>query len=276
MTLSPGPLLPSGHERLRRWERNVLLAFLFVAFAFGGRVLFMSAYDEVRRTDASVYFRTAWAFRTGEKIYEIPDDRGLHFAYPPVVSIFFVPLADAPENAPRDWMMPYPVTVVVWYLLGLLATFLAVHWFALAMEENARDPALHKPPVDSRRWWYNRMLPIFICVAPIGAMLERGQVTPYLLLFVSRMFLATVRGQSFRSGLWLAAAICLKVIPGLLLVFFAVRRDWRAWAGTVVGGLIGVVVIPTAVMGVDGAVEVHRQFIEGVIKPGLGAGGTKT
>ena len=226
-----------------------------------------------RRTDASVYFRAAWALRAGEKVYEVADDNDLHYAYPPLTAILMAPFADAPPGAARTWMMPYELSVGLWIMLSVAATFLAVHWFARGLEECATDPALHNPPSRSRRWWANRLLPLVVCVAPVGCTYSRGQITPFLLLAIAGMFLATVRGRSFRSGMWLAAAICLKVIPGLLVLYPLLRRDWKALAGVAVGGIVGSAVMPALALGPDEAVEINRQFVDSVIKPGLNLGG---
>jgi hypothetical protein len=144
------------------------------------------------------------------------------------------------------------------------------------LEESARDPALRLPPTGSRRWWYNRMLPIYACIAPIGGTYSRGQITPFLLLFIAAMILATVRGKRFTSGLWLAAAICAKIIPALLLIFPVLRRDFRTLAGVATGVFIGMAMIPTGELGLTGAIEVHEQFANHMIKPALGFGGTST
>ncbi len=276
MPLQPATVLPPGHEPLRRWERNTLIGVLIFLIAFCALVVHRSAFQDERRTDATVYFRAGWAIRNGLNPYEVPDDRNLHFAYPPVVAILFSPLADAPPGVEREWLLPYEVSISLWIALSVLATFLAVHWFALALEESARDPALRLPPIGSRRWWYNRMLPIYVCIVPIGGTYSRGQITPFLLLFIAGMVLATVRGRRFTSGLWLAAAICAKIIPALLLIFPLLRRDWRALAGVATGIAIGVAVIPTAELGITGAIEIHEQFADHMIKPALGLGGTST
>ncbi|HWY85459.1 MAG TPA: glycosyltransferase family 87 protein [Gemmataceae bacterium] len=268
--------LPAGHEPLRRWEGKVLVALFVLLVAFCALVVDRSVFQVPRRTDASVYFRASWALRSGEKLYEVADDNGLHYAYPPLTAILLMPFADAPPGAAREWMLPYAWSLGLWIMLSVAATFLAVHWFAGGLEECATDPALRTPPPRSRRWWANRLLPLVVCVAPIGCTYSRGQITPFLLLTIAGMFVASVRGHSFRSGLWLSAAICLKVIPGLLLLYPLLRRDWKALAGVAAGGIIGSAVIPALALGPKEAVEINRQFVDSVIKPGLNLGGTGT
>ncbi len=271
----PGSL-PAGHERLLTWERKALFGLLVLVSALGVLVVHRSAFQESRRTDATVYFRAAWALRAGANIYEVPDDNNLHYAYPPLLAILLAPLADGPAVAPRAGMLPYPVSISLWILLSVAATFLALHWFAQGLEESATDPALRNPPAGCRRWWMNRVLPFLICAAPVGCTFSRGQVTPFLLACIAGMYLALVRGRHFRSGLWLAAAICLKVIPALLVLYPLWRRDGRSLAGVLVGAVVGAVLIPALALGPQQAVEVNRQFVEHVLKPGLDLGGEST
>jgi hypothetical protein len=54
------------------------------------------------------------------------------------------------------------------------------------------------------------------------------------------------------------------------------RRDFRALAGVAAGVFIGVVVIPTAELGIRGAIKVHEQYADHMIRPALGLGGTTT
>jgi alpha-1,2-mannosyltransferase len=267
------PIFLPGHEPLRRLERLGLIALLFLVIAFGMLVIWRSAFSQSRRTDATCYFTAGWAVRTGQNIYEVSTDRGWFWVYPPVAALCFVPFADAPPGTSREWLLPYSVSISLWVVLCLGAMFLAVDWFARGLEEHAGDPALRRPPTGSRRWWTNRLLPQLICLAPIGCTYSRGQITPILLLCCAGCYLCWMRGRRFCSGLWLSAAICLKIIPALLVVCPLWRRDWRALAGIAVGLFAGVAVVPSLVWGIGGAVRVHREMIDHVLLPGLGAEG---
>src|ERR1700724_3404895 len=79
--------LPAGPEPLPPWEGNLLIALFVLLVAFCALVVDRSAFQVPRRTDASVYFRAAWALRAGEKVYEVADDNDLHYAYPPLTAI---------------------------------------------------------------------------------------------------------------------------------------------------------------------------------------------
>jgi len=248
------------------------LTVLAVILGFGVLVEVRSAFLGNRKTDLGTYLRAAWAVRSGADVYQVTDENCWHYCYPPVFAILMTPLADAPAGASHDWMLPYPVSVAIWYLFGVAVSLLAVHWFATAIEESSRLPTR----VGSRKWWYSRTTPFYICIAPIGCTLSRGQVNMIIVALTAGMFLATVRNQRFRSGLWLAAAVCLKIFPIFLIIFPLWRRDLRAVAGVACGLFIGFVAIPTGVWGVDGAMQVNQKLVEAVIKPGLGSGADTT
>ncbi len=266
------PLPICARERLRPFEKCYLGAFLFAVIGFGVIVEVRSAFLLNRKTDAGVYLRAGWAVRADADLYRVADDNGWHYAYPPVFAVVMTPLADAPAGQPREWMLPYSISIAIWYVLGIIVVFLAVHWIALALEESGAIPA--EP--GSRRWFVARMLPVLICLCPIGTTLQRGQVNMAVVALVARMFLETVRGRRFSSGCWLAAAICLKIFPAFLLLFPLWRRDRRALAGTAFGLLIGFVVVPSLVWGIAGALDVHEKMFDTVIKPGLGLSSSAT
>ncbi len=265
-----------GAEPLRRHERWGVALFLLLVVAFGALVELRSAYLSVRRTDIGCYLRAAWAVRTGENIYAVTDDNGWHYAYPPVVAVLLTPFADAPAAADRSWMLPYPVTVALWYALSVLALLLAVHWIVSALESSSPNPALRETQTGRRRWWYHRLFPIAVCIAQVGGTLSRGQVTLFLILLVAGAFAATVRGRRIASGVWLAAAVCLKIIPGFLLLVPLWRRDRRALAGVGIGMAAGIVVIPSLVWGVEGAWRRNLDLVQAVIRPALAEGGDQT
>ena len=129
------------------------------------------------------------------------------------------PLADPLPWAGRGGYLPYWVSVAVWYLLSAALAWRTAHVFAAAV--------LPDTPRGTRRWWYARLVPLYVCAGGVGFTLGRGQVNVLLLWFVAELFAAAVRGRAFAAGLWLAAAVSLKVIPGFLSLFHFVRGEWE-------------------------------------------------
>src|SRR5262245_4526104 len=141
-----------GSESLRSYERIGLWGLLFLVVSFGVLVEIRSAYMGVRRTDVGCYLRAAWAVRANHNIYQVTDDNWWHYAYPPVIAILLTPLADAPAGFDRHLMLPYPLTVAIWYILSVLAIFLAVDWIASTLESSSSNPAIRSIQPGSRRW----------------------------------------------------------------------------------------------------------------------------
>lgn len=255
-------------DQLNRFDRVGLTALAAAFVIFSGLVQFRSAlYPPRRLGDWNVFARAAWAARTGGDLYEIADDNGFHYLYPPSFAILLAPLADAPTGASRSGLLPYPLTVLYWYFFNVACLIVATHWLASALEE-ATGRALQ--PFVSRRWWGLRVWPVLACLPPIGHTLMRGQVGVLLLLFLSGMIASVVRGRSARAGAWLACAICLKVIPALLLVYPVLRRDTRFVAGCMLGLLTGLVIIPVAARGPRQAWDDYRQWNRLMLAPAIG------
>jgi alpha-1,2-mannosyltransferase len=246
------------------WLRWLPAGLLVLVVAFGALVEFRSAFIERRMGDLTVFVRTAWAVRSGEDIYEVTDEKGFHYQYAPLLAILMTPLADPPAGVARTWVLPYPVIAAVWYALNVAFLALAVHWLASALEGRRR-------PRDGR-WWLLRLGPVLACLVPIGHTLMRGQVNLLLLLLLCGMVTATLRGRRLQAGLWLAGAICLKLIPAYLLLYPLARRDGRCLAGCALGLVVGLGAIPAAVFGPARTAAYFEEWACVLILPGIGAG----
>jgi alpha-1,2-mannosyltransferase len=219
----------------------------------------------------NVFARAGWAARTGADLYDISDDNGFHYLYLPTFAILFSPLADAPEGAPRDGLLPYGVTVLYWYFFNVICLALSAHWLACTLEQSS--PVWSSPEWrGSRGWWALRLWPMLACLPPIGHTLIRGQVGMLLLLFMSGMIWAVVRRKNAQAGLWLACAICLKVIPALLLVYPLLRRDARFLGGCAAGLLVGLVAIPVAARGPQQTWLDYQKWNQVMLAPALANG----
>lgn len=257
------PALPAA-DRLTPWQARGLWALAAAFVVFGFFVELRGALLRRPMTDLQVYLRAAWAARTGEDIYAVTDDNGWHYHYPPLLTILIAPLADAPRGADRTGLLPFAVSVALWYGLSLACLAAGVHALASALEPLAAP--------GSRRWWALRVLPLLACLSPVGATLMRGQVNLMLLALICLAGAATLRGRPWRAGLWIAAAVCLKVIPAFLLVYPLWRRDYRCLAGCALGLLAGLVLIPAAWFGPARTAGYFAEWCEVLVRPALGAG----
>ena len=262
--LAPERLWLSG------WEKTVLWGLFVLLLLFGAIVENRSAFLRRRMTDADCYFRAAWAVRAGIDIYSVSETNGWHYTYAPLLAIALVPLASPPPGADETGMLPYPVSVAIWYALSVGCLWLAVNWLAGALGRAA--PERWTFPRGSRAWWAIRVVPILLCLMAVGRTLSRGQANMILLLLFCGMIALLLENRRFLAGLCLAGAICIKVFPAFLILHAIVRRDFRFLAGVGTGLLIGLVLVPLAVMGPERTAAAYRRFDEVVLRPGLRIG----
>jgi hypothetical protein len=256
---------------LRRGERWFLILLLICAGVFGGVFVYRSALTADRRLgDLPIYLRAAWAVRTGGDLYKVTDHNGWHYAYPPLFAILLTPLADAPPGADRTGLFPTWVSSSIYYVLNLVLLALAVHWLAWALEKTSPHFAVREAAAGSRRWWLLRLVPLAICLPPLALTLMRGQANLFVLLMLCGMIACFLRGRRFSAGLCIAGAACLKVFPAYLLLIPLLRRDARCLAGSAVGLVLSLAVIPAAAMGPGAAFESYRSLANQVLAPGLG------
>ena len=256
-------------EKLTRWERLGIVLFFATLVAFGGWVEMRTTFLSRRMGDLNCFLRPAWAVRTGHDIYQILDDCGWHYNYPPFLAIVLTPLADAPAGEDRAAMLPYPVSVAIWYLINVTCLALGLHLLAKALEERS---GLGVVPPGCRRWWALRLWPLLACLAPVGQSLMRGQVNLIVLMCFCVGLAAMLRKQSGGAGWWLSWPICIKVFPAFLLLYPMARRDMRCLVGCAVGLLIGLVLVPMAAFGPRGTIDYYQEFYEVTLAPGLGIG----
>jgi hypothetical protein len=251
-------------DRITRWQAFGLWLLAAAFVAFGVLAVVRGALLSRPMTDVQVYFRAAWAARTGDDIYTITDDNHWHYHYPPLLAVLSMPLADAPRGADRTGLLPLAVSVGVWYWLSVVALAAGLHVLASALDPDA--------PRYGRRWWALRVGPLLACLTPVFATLVRGQVNLFVLAPLCFAGAALLRGRSWRTGAWLAAAVCLKVYPAFLLLYPLWRRDWRCLGGCAAGLLVGLVLVPAAWFGPGRTIDYFSEWSDVLMRPALGVG----
>jgi hypothetical protein len=263
---------PKLADPLSKLERAVLFLLALVPIVFGVLVEVRGAFLQTRRTDLAVFARAAWAVRSGVDVYSVADEKGLHYHYPPLLAILMAPLADPPPGVSMVGAVPFALTVGVWYMLSVSAAFQSVHTLASALAESSKPLGTAIGPRWSRGWWLLRVVPLLICLPYLGHALVIGQVNVLWMALTCWFAAALIRGQRFKSGIWLAAAITIKVIPAFLLLYPIWRRDLRCLAGALFGLVLGLVVVPVATLGSDGTWRTTQRWVDVLLMPALGKG----
>lgn len=250
-----------------------LISLLVLFIVFGGVTEFRGAFLKHHRTDIGCYLRAAWAVRAGTNMYDITDDNGWHYNYPPLLAILMTPLADPPQGASRAGYLPYAVTVGIWYVVTTLFLAAGIEILARALEDPVKNLAAGRGSRFSALWWDLRIIPLLVVLPAIGRAQVRGQVDVIIGFLLCCMIASILNGRRFRAGLWLSFAICIKVIPALLLALPLWRRDWRMLYGCAGGLLIGLVLIPVIVLGPGRTAESYKTFYKQIIVAGLAGSG---
>jgi hypothetical protein len=101
-------------------------------------------------------------------------------------------------------------------------------------------------------------------------------VNTLVAVLVAAMFAAWVAGRRIVSGMWLAGAMTLKVVPAFLVLFPLVHLDRRSLIGVGLGAVLLLGVLPACVFGLSGAVRENRKLLDQVLLPGVTAEGDQT
>ncbi len=257
-----------GNRRLSRLEWVLFALFIGVMIYYAIITEIRSAFYDVRMTDFGVYLRAAWAARTGNDMYAVTCDNGWHYCYPPTFALFLMPLADPPGGDPREGYLPYGLSVGIWIVLSFAFVFWAVHALAQVALPDAKR--------GTRRWWSARNAPMAFCAAGIGHTIIHGQVNTLVAALLAGTILAWAKGRKLGSGIWLAGAAAVKVVPAFMMLFPILHRDRRVLAGVVLGGLLLFGVLPACVFGVPGAIRENLKLVDQVLVPGTTGQGDQT
>jgi hypothetical protein len=255
----------AGWRDLRPWERAILYVLLVTIACFGVAVVAHVVFTERHRTDLGVFLTAAGAIRDGKDIYRVVwhDD---HYLFPPLLAIVFSPLSPTLPQRGEPSSIGFALAVAAAYVLSIAALLATVHIIASVLEQKVLPPL--DGPAANRRWWVLRAAPVVVVLHGLGRDLQLGQLEEFLLLALGCSVAATFRGRSFRGGLWLSIAICIKVFPAFLLIWPAFRRDARFVGGAIVGCLLGLVIVPLIALGPQRAMDYSREYATTFLLPG--------
>src|SRR5579872_3392759 len=256
-----------------RCAQAAAIALLALVVGFCAFVEIRVGTAQKRRIDLDVVLRAAWAVRTGENPYTVTNERGWHYNLPPLTAILLVPLAEPPPELGQTRTVPILVTLAIWNIVGHLALAASVHLLAWTAQRWSPFPEVRNRLPGCWQWWAVRAVPVATSLPAIAITLNRGQVNLFLTALLCCSAAAVIRGQRLGAGVWLAGAICLKIIPAFLILYPLWKRDLRWLAGTALGLVIGLGVIPAIVFGPERAAEYFWDLSRSVLLPGLSLGG---
>ena len=232
--------------RARRIFYAVLALCIIV---LGALAVYRAAFNSIERTDYTVYIAAGRALLDHQDIYLAQSVRGWRYVYPPPFAILLVPLAQ----------MPLAWGAVLWYLLTVAAIGASVVMPAALLGDT---PLKHKPHLV-----YG--LPLLSLATLLMSGILRSQASPFMYFFMIATFYFHLKNRPVAAGFSLACAALLKVFPIVLIVYFVMRRQWRAVLATAaVLTLLGIV-LPSLYWGWQFNLDQIARWIDVVGHPAV-------
>ena len=223
--------------------------------------------------DLGCYLRGAWAVRSGNDLYTVQDDNGWHYNYPPLLAILATPLADAPAGVDRAGLLPYGVSVGVWYTINVACLFLGAGVPRTGAGANVCRPGgafstCRLPGLVGS----SRSGPVLACMPPLGSdLVPSGQVNVMLLALVCGLMAGLLRGRPSHHGPLPGRGHLPQGLSHLFADLSALAAARLSLPGRFALGLfVGLAVIPTAVFGPARAWRRYHTFATVILAPGLG------
>ena len=217
---------------MRHVTFRAVLACMLIAFAIW---LFVAKASR-RMPDFEVYWRAGARAAAAEPLYR-PSDEDYQLKYFPAFAVAAIPLG----------MLPLDTAKAVWFALSALA-LVALLPLSVTLLPQRRQPM-----------W----LLIGVLLIGLGKYyaedLVLGQINTIVALVAALALLALIRGREAAGGLLVALAIVLKPYALILAPWIVARRQ-RQSIGALFIGLLVACVLPAFVYGLDGTVELYRDW----------------
>ncbi|MDR1968420.1 MAG: DUF2029 domain-containing protein [Burkholderiaceae bacterium] len=232
-------------------SQRVFYVFLFLCvIALGAQAVYRAAFNDIERTDYTVYTAAGQALLDHRDMYLAENARGWRYVYPPPFAILLVPLAQIPL-----WL-----GALIWYLLSAAAIGAAVLMSAALLgdgQEGARKPQL----------LYG--LPLLCVVSLLISGTLRSQASPFMYFLMIAAFYFQLKERPIAAGFSLGCAALLKVFPIVLIVYFVMRRQWRAVLACAATGVLLGIVLPSLYWGWQFNLDQIVRWIEVVGQPAM-------
>ena len=232
---------------------GVLAAAAVVATAVLGAQTWHKAFRP-GGNDLTSYLLSARALWDGQSPYGL--DTPFPYIYPLFLAFAIVPLA----------ILPYGAAVIGWFAASVAA-----------LGAILLGPTKLGTSEGGRRWTSGSAVAaaaaVLVTFNVIQNNLLNGQVNFFVVLCCA---LAVKQTRAIAAGAWLGAAIALKLMPALLLVYFVVRRQFRAILVAAATALVLALAPSVLILSGSGAevesgfsriTAVHAEYARGLLMP---------
>lgn len=230
--------------------RRIFYAFLALCIiVLGALAVYRAAINSIERTDYTVYVAAGQALLDHKDIYLAENARGWRYVYPPPFAILLAPLAQ----------MPLALGALLWTVLTLAAIGASAVMSAALLGDT---PLRRKPHL-----LYG--LPLLWLASLLISGILRSQASPFMYFFMIATFYFHLKNRPAAAGFSLACAALLKVFPLVLIVYFILRRQWRAVLATAAALALLGIVLPSLYWGWQFNLDQIARWIDVVGHPAI-------
>lgn len=188
-------------------KHYLLLSIAFIMIV----VMIVQTYSKAYREngyDFTSFMLSAEALVLGEDPYST--DTPFTYIYPLFLAFILIPFT----------MIPYWLSNTLWITLNLVSVGV------IAKILNGLSQPFNRIAAGSDLV-FPSVVVFLLLFSPIQSNFLNGQVNIVVLLFSVLFFRNYLRGKSLIAGTWLGAAIALKLLPAIFIVFLLLRRQVR-------------------------------------------------
>ncbi len=186
-----------------------------------------------------------------QQLYDVNIYERFTYPNPPIMALLLKPVIE---------LSPI-VAGLTWFYLKVAMTLLTLMWVFQLVETKE-----HPFPL------WAKAVTVLLSLRPIMGDLTHGNVNLFILFLVVGALYAYHRHHDLLAGIVLALAIACKVTPALFIPYFIWKRAWKLLAGSCIGLVLFVVVVPGIALGMSRNITLFSSWYDCMVKPYVAAG----
>ncbi len=147
-------------------------------------------------------------------------------------------------------LLPPQVAGIVWLCLNVLM-----------MLTTLRVVGQHLMDLPKQDWMVVQLVPFLILVSAWSWEFRLNQINNLTLLLIVASFVHWRQGHRDAAGLWIGLAVLLKLTPALLVIWYALKREFRVVAIAVLTIIVAGPVSDTIVFGPERAAAQYTSWV---------------
>lgn len=154
-------------------------------------------------------------------------------------------------------LMPFQTAGCLWLVLNLIAMLVTI-----------RLVGRHLSGLPPQDWPVTQLVPFLLLAAYWKWEFRLNQINNLTLLLLVGSFVCWQRGRNVLSGFWLGLAVLFKLTPGLLVLWFALKRQYRTVAAAVLTVALAGPVADLVALGPSLTADSYRTWVRNAVTGG--------